>query len=150
MSGPNGEDIGVGVEVHRAPANDPTAFVELLLVRDMSLPQPTFDEVESTHQKSPGRTREFIAGLKDPGEASFENSWVPNSATDQLLSDAFLVGEVTPWQFKFPINDTTLLVWSFFGWVKAYQPASPLGELKMSNTTLRLSGSTSITTEAIT
>lgn len=152
MSGPNGEDIGYGLEVHLGNNADPVVFTELALIGNISLPQPTFDEIETTHQKSDGRTRQFIAGLKDPGEAGFECSWVPNSPTDEALAAAFAIGQVFDWQFKFPFDDAgtpSLLVWSFKGWVKAYQPAADLGVARMASTTLRISGSTAITTEVV-
>ncbi|WP_447411788.1 phage tail tube protein, partial [Clostridium perfringens] len=66
----------------------PTNFVDVGEVTSITPPSDTDDMVDATHTQSPNRTREFIAGLTDPGECSFEMNFVPGSPSDILIQDA--------------------------------------------------------------
>ena len=55
-----------------------------------SIQGPTFEgaEIDVTNMDSPGRLREFIAGLTDPGQVTFEVNYLPaNSLHQQLIND---------------------------------------------------------------
>src|SRR5688572_28259415 len=64
--------------------------------------ETTADRVEATHMGSPGRRREYIAGLIDNGEASFTINWVPGNATDALIRTLMASGEVVEHIITFP------------------------------------------------
>jgi hypothetical protein len=48
----------------------PEIFTDLAEVFEATLPEETIDSIEVTHFGSPDQTREFIPGLRDPGEIS--------------------------------------------------------------------------------
>lgn len=64
---------------------DTDTFVDLGEVFNITPPSSTVDQVDVTHMQSPGRRREFIDGLIDPGECSFEINYIPGSDADALL-----------------------------------------------------------------
>jgi predicted secreted protein len=64
----------------------PDAYVDLGEVFNITPPSATVDQIDVTHMQSPGRRREFIDGLIDPGECSFEMNYIPDSAGDNLLN----------------------------------------------------------------
>lgn len=83
-----GEMIGHGIVVQMALLSAPTVFTNLENVYDFVPPKITNEDVDVTHYQSPGRVREFIPGLGDPGEASIEMNFVPGNATDIYLRAA--------------------------------------------------------------
>lgn len=94
------------------------------------------DDVDVTHMQSPNRTREFIAGLTDPGEASFEINWVPSSATDILLLGLKTSGATVTWKFQWP-NGT---YWEFPGYVKGFEPSAATEDKMTATITIRVGG----------
>lgn len=63
----------------------PNVFDDMGEVFNITPPSSTVDQVDVSHMKSPNRTREFIDGLIDPGECSFEMNYIPGSASDLIL-----------------------------------------------------------------
>lgn len=83
--------IGYGSFFHISEDNGAT-WIELAEVFDITPPNDTVDEIDATHMQSPNRTREFIPGLIDPGEASFEMNFVPGSASDLKVAALKVAG----------------------------------------------------------
>lgn len=77
--------IGYGTVLEIALASAPTVFTYVREVFNATPPSDTDETVDVTHFQSPNRTREYIPGLTDGGEASFEMNYVPGSATDTFL-----------------------------------------------------------------
>lgn len=113
-------------------------FVPLAEVVDITPPNQQIEDVEATHMTSPNRTREYIAGLIDPGEASLTINWVPNNATDQRLLELRDSGEALPHRITWS-NGVT---WTFTGYVKGFEPGAPIDDRMTAVVTLRVSGST--------
>lgn len=74
-------------------------------VIDTDFPQDEADEEEVTHLKSPGRRKEFIAGLIDANAVSATMNYVPGSATDLLLTNAKEDGTKRKIRFVIPADD---------------------------------------------
>lgn len=116
-------------------------FVSLIEVTSIDLPESNTDEVEVTHMKSPNRTKEFIAGLIDPGECSVETNWIQGNATDVELNALKVSGEKRAMKITFEGGAT----WEFTGYVKGYKPATPIGDEMKATASIRVTGSTTIT-----
>jgi hypothetical protein len=117
--------IGWGGELHVSSDNTEANLVELAEVRECGFPQDETDESEATHLKSPGRRREFKAGLIDGGEFTATLNYVPGSATDLLLTAAKVAG--TTRKIKIVIPDesgTGAADWNIVtsAFVKRYAP----------------------------
>lgn len=84
--------IGWGGELHVSTDNTEANLVELAEVRECGFPQDETDESDATHLKSPGRRKEFLAGLIDGGEFTATQNYVPGSASDLLLTAAKTAG----------------------------------------------------------
>ncbi|MFE3839419.1 phage tail tube protein [Pseudogemmobacter sonorensis] len=113
-----------------------TTFVELDEVFEVTPPSATISEVEVTHFKSPGRRREFIAGLTDSGTASLQMNYVPNSISDQRINALRASGEVLPMRITYP-NGVTV---SFDGFIQEYTPAIPLDDRLTATVNIRVTG----------
>lgn len=78
--------LGYGSKFLIDDEDSPTNYVELGEVTNITPPSETLDMIDVTHMQSPDRRREFISGLIDPGEVSFEMNWIPGSVSDQRLN----------------------------------------------------------------
>lgn len=83
------------------------AFVEVAEVISVTPGESTTDRVDATHMQSPGRRREYIAGLIDSGTASIEINWIPSNPTDVLLRGLLASGAVVEHRITFN-NDVTV------------------------------------------
>jgi hypothetical protein len=78
--------LGYGSRFAIDDEDSPTNYVEIAEVRSITPPSETIDMIDATHMQSPDRRREFISGLIDGGEASFEMNFIPGNASDQRLN----------------------------------------------------------------
>lgn len=135
--------IGYGTFFHISEDLGAT-WTEMAEVYDITAPNDSVDEVDATHMQSPNRTREFIPGLIDPGEASFEMNFVPGSPSDLKIAALKTAGTRVRCRITFP----NAVAWTFTGWVSGYEPAVPTDDRMTASVTWRVSGSTVATPAA--
>jgi hypothetical protein len=82
------------------PEAEPAAYFEIGEVINVTPGEATADRIDATHMQSPNRRREYIPGLIDNGEASFEINWIPGNPTDVLLGELFESREVRVHQIQ--------------------------------------------------
>lgn len=126
--------IGHGATFEMADMATPTDFIYLSELFDITPPSDTTDTPDATHMQSPNRTREFITGLTDPGEASFEMNYVPGSPSDKALIAA--KGKRKWCRITFP-NGVQLL---FVGLRQGYEKAAPTDDKMTASVTFKVSG----------
>ncbi len=136
--------IGWGGEVHLGTDNTEGSLVELVEVTECTFPSDETGEVEATHLKSPGRRKEYVAGLIDGGDVTVTLNYVPGSATDLLLTAAKEVGTTRSVRFVIPDDSGTGAAdWNIVthGFVKKYAPdrMSP-GDKITATATIRITG----------
>jgi hypothetical protein len=129
--------IGYGSFFHISQDSG-TTWVELAEVYDITPPSDEVDEIDATHMQSPNRTREFIPGLIDPGEASFEMNFIPGSDSDAKIRAIKAAGERVQCRITFPNG----VKWAFAGWVSGYEPAAPNDDKMTATVTWRVTGPT--------
>lgn len=127
---------GSTLEVETAPGSG--IFTTIAEIKSVSKPNPSVDEAEVTHMTSPGRAKEFIAGLADYGEIEFDINWVPSSSTDIFIEawrSSGLNRSVRVTYGQTTAKDT------FLAFVKGYEAgASAPGEVLSGTLTLRVAG----------
>lgn len=74
------------ITVEPTPGAGFGASVELAEILNVTPPNKKTDTPERTHMKSPGRTKEFVPGMIDPGDSTFKLNHIPASDTDDFLS----------------------------------------------------------------
>lgn len=111
---------------------------ELVQVVSFSLPDITAEQVETTHLKSPGRMREYTAGMIDPGEIEIVLNFRPGSATDVLLEAAHasaIAGGVNRYvRLGVPELGTTTRMYNFLGAVLNYSKGEVTADGKLEAT----------------
>jgi predicted secreted protein len=118
-------------------SGEPLTYTPVAEVVSITPPGMSRDAIEATHLKSPGGWKEFIAGMKDGGEASFTLNWAP-SATDALVT-AFNADSGN-YQITFP-NGVML---RFAGFFTAYTPPDLTAEKMEASVTVKVSGAVTL------
>lgn len=112
------------------------AFVKVAEVINITPGEATADRVDATHMQSPNRRREYISGLIDNGEASFEINWVPGSDTDELIRRLFTSGDIVDHRITFPGGVTLTYEASIIGFSKVI----PIDDRMTATITVAVSG----------
>jgi predicted secreted protein len=120
---------------------DPVAkkFVAVAEVINVTPGEATADRIDATHMQSPGRRREYISGLIDNGEASFEINWVPGSATDERLRTLFESGQTVQHRITFPGGAPRLTV-TYEASIIGFSKAIPIDDRMTATITVAVSG----------
>lgn len=119
-----------------------TALTELDEVTEINFPEFESEEIEVTHLKSPGRKREYIAGMSDGGEFDVTMNYIPGSTTDLLCQAAEAAKDVRQWEIGVSAADGTIeRAIAGTGFVKKYarNGLSPDG-VKQAVLTIKVSG----------
>ncbi|MEY9196637.1 hypothetical protein ABIA16_001753 [Sinorhizobium fredii] len=126
--------IGYGITFEMADIATPTVFTYIAEIKDVTPPSEETDQADASHMQSPNRYREFIDGLTDAGEASFEMNYVPGSASDKALIAA--KGKRKWCRITFPNGVQTL----FVGTRQTYEKSAPTDDVMTATATFKVSG----------
>jgi hypothetical protein len=126
-------DIGHG-STAAISVDSGTTFIPVDRMEGIEFPNPTFDDVDVTHFQSPGRKREFIAGLGDNGEVTISFQHLPGSALDVALRAALGSNAVLRLVENGGIAEDFDVV------VKGYQRNIPMDDKMTAALTLRVGG----------
>lgn len=129
--------IGYGAEFWLDNASN--VLTQLSEILSVTPPQSVGADVEATHMASPSRRREYIAGLIDDGEGTFEMNYVAGSATDLLIQAALTDGATRSYKIVIPDGSTG---WEVTGdcIVKGYERNIPIDDRMTATLTVRFSG----------
>lgn len=127
--------IGYGSTIRVGRGATPT-WTEIKLIGDITLPDEQVDEVEITHMKSPGRRRQFIAGLIDGGEVTVPMNYIPGSPTDVLLQELKASGEEVILEFTVTEGGTPE---QYAAFLSGYARTAPIDDKMTAEATFRLS-----------
>lgn len=94
-------------------------------------------EVEATHFGSPGLSREYIAGLEEPGSCSFELNYT-KTVLAALLS---IKGVTRSWKITYPDSST----WVFSGNLSGVSVNDPDADRITMNAAIKVSGAPTFT-----
>lgn len=97
------------------------------------------DMKETTNLLSPNTYKEFVAGLREGGDVSFEGNYLPKEATNSqtTLRTDFENGTASSWTI---VLSNSLGTWTFTALVSAITPAIPLDDRITFTATLRITG----------
>jgi predicted secreted protein len=132
--------LGYGSRFYMAATAGASALTKLAEVTSVSLPNEQIAEVEVTHYESPGRTREYIAGLNDAGEITIGMNYLPGSDTDDLIVAAKADGAVRTMRITVPDGSTNGQHFTFPGFVRGYERDIPLDDKMTAQVTIRVAG----------
>lgn len=140
-----------GTQFHKVASA--TTSVEITDIIDVTPPSPDSDEIEITNLSS--TAKEFLQGLRDYGEGSFELNWSPTNASHIALQADFDSGTLREWLIGFSDGTTaaptvaasafavpaTTRSWvKFTGFVKGLKVKGGTNDVFKATLTVRASG----------
>lgn len=108
-------------------------------VTGLTPPSIARDSVDASHEESPEAWREFIPGMKDGGEVSFEFNSIPNGPSAAVLAaELDLEGQdaVLPRQILFRSG----AYWSFNAFLTGWETDAPLDDKMSGTATFKITG----------
>lgn len=136
--------LGYGSVFQISDANSPDLFTDVAEITSIKPPAYKADQIDVTHMQSPNRSREFISGLNDLGECSFDINFVPGGATDDMLF-ALMSLPVTSFRRRnLRISFPNGVTWSFAGELTAYEPSIPVEGKMSASVKFKVSGQYSV------
>lgn len=145
---PSEAKIGYGSRFLIESDDSPNWFVDLGEVFDITPPSATVDQIDVTHMQSPDRRREFIRGLIDGGECSFEMNYVPGSVGDLRLNEILDTPADESAAKRCRIIYPNLIVHTFLGELTGYEPTVPTDDKMTATVTFKVTGA--VTRESLT
>ena len=134
--------IGYGTQFQIRTSTGPDVWTTIGEQTTIKPPGIKADTPEVTHQQSPSGRREFIPGLVDEGEVSFDLNFVPGgTAFTTLLS--YLRTTVHA-RVVFP--DSTL--WSFDAILTGLEPEAPVDDKMAASVTFKITGPSTVSAAA--
>lgn len=127
---------GHGVLFKIENGDSPAVFTSIGEVTSVTPPAIARDAIDATHTASPEKWREFIAGLKDGGEASADINFVPGSVGHGLLMDQLDLDDASVCQITFPDGS----MFDFSAILTGYQPSVPIDDKMTATVTFKVSG----------
>lgn len=121
-----------------------STFTDLGEVSNITPPSSTIATVDATHMASPNGDKEFIIGLNDPGDASFDMNFIPGSASDVLIRAVKAARVSVVCKVTYPNGAT----WTFTGLLTSYAPAVPNEDKMTATVSFKVSGSTAVGAES--
>lgn len=120
-----------------------SVYTTVAQVRDINGPGMARDTIEVTCRDSAGQAREFVAGLLDNGEVTFDLVYDPDEVTHSDTVTGGLIALLaagTSNNFRINFADATPTTATFAGLVTRFQPTMPLNGAQTGSATIKVSG----------
>lgn len=118
-----------------------SVYTKVAQLRDIGGPNMAADEIDVSDRDL--RWKQFIAGMLDGGEVSFDLVYDPDLASHSAsvaggLITLFAAGSTNNFRLKFA--DATPATATFAGFVKEVQPKAPFNDTQTADVTIKVSG----------
>lgn len=113
-------------------------FTTIAEVKDIDGPGFEASTNEATNHSSSGATREWLAGMLDAGEVSFDLNFLPGNATQNAttgLLSLYFARKVRNFQLVWPNGQC-----NFKALVTGVEPSAPVDDVLTASVTLKVTG----------
>lgn len=132
---------GFGTQVQIGNGGGTEVFTTIAELRDITGPGFSLDTFDVSNQSSPGAWKEFLPGLLDGGDITFDISFVPTNATHNysagLLKD---MTNRTRRNFKIVFPNAGATTWTIPAYVTGFETGAPVNDALTASVTLRVAG----------
>lgn len=128
--------IGHGSTFSFGDGATPEVFADCAEVVTITPPNFVRDVVDATHMASPQKWREFVGGLRDPGEVSIVMNFIPGAAGQDAVFAKFTADVVSNYKIVFPNAES----WIFAAWCVGFVPEDPLDGKMSATARFKLTG----------
>ncbi len=128
-----------GTLLQRGDGATPEVFTTVAEVGSISGPSLQADLIDVTNHSSPSRYREYIQGLKDGGELTFDLNYNPNDATHNATTGVLAdwnSGARKNYRLQFP--STPAVFWNFQVIVTNFEMNADVAEQLKAAVTMKL------------
>lgn len=140
--------IGFGALLQKGDGASPENFISIMGVKSITGPQIKRDTIDVTDMQSPSGWREFIGGLVDAGEITFDANFLPRDATQNQEANGFMAefdksscDSRGNWRITLPeCEGDAEGYFEFAGIVSGQQIEMPLDDLMSFSGTIKVSG----------
>jgi predicted secreted protein len=130
--------IGYGTLFQIRTSTGPDVWTTIGEQTNITPPSISADAIDATHSESPSGRREFIPGLVDEGEVSFEINYQPGAASFATLL-GYLRSTVVA-RVIFPNGAK----WQFSGILTGVEPEAPVDDKMVASVTFKLTGASEL------
>lgn len=134
---------GYGTKLQLGDGELVETFTDIPGLKDFNLPMGETDQIDVTAHDSPDQTKEYISGLIETGEISFEIFFDPNNDQHQELVAIKDSGETRNWKVIAP--DAELTEFAFAAFVTAIELSFPVEDAVTAEVSIKLSGAVEMT-----
>jgi len=135
--------LGYGSVFEIQNETSPDAYVAFAEVISITPPSADVDQIDVTHMSSPNRYREFIDGLIDGGEMSFDINFIPGNTDDDRIFELLGLPIGTSHARNCRVSFPNGVTWTFVGTLTGYEPDVPVDDRMTATVTFKVSGSIS-------
>ncbi len=137
-----------GVLLQRGDGGGPEAFVTVAEVTNITGPGLSQEMIDVTSHESPDY-REYIPGIGDGGEVTFDLNYIPDNASHDATAGILkdwedqLSGVLsTPRNYKLVWTDVSNTEWIFPAWLSSFEPGANASgtEKLLASVTLKVTG----------
>ena len=123
----------------------PGTYTTIAAVMDIEGPNLEIDMIDVTSRDSSG-WKEFLAGLGDAGEVTFDVLYDPDAATHGNTTPGlmYLTLNKTKKSWKISLSDTTPTTMIFNGYIKALKPKHPMKDASRASVTIKVTGQVTV------
>lgn len=118
-----------------------TTWTQILGLEPVPFPENVPEDIDVTHQQSPGRSRESIPGLSPVIDATVEKQLWLGSDGDVLLAtlaDLYEAGTREDVLIEFMIDHTTPLRRTYRGNISGFTPSPQVGDKRMVSVAMKI------------
>lgn len=115
-----------------------TAWTQVLGVETVGMPEKTPEEMDVTHQQSPGRSRETMPGLLPVADMAQELQYWPEDESQILLDELATLTEAGTREDIYVEFGVGGLRRTYRGYVNTFTPSGSVGEKRMANAGFKL------------
>lgn len=118
-------------------------YTTIAQIRDITGPSMSADTIEATDRDSTSGHKEFVAGLRDGGEVTFDINYDPDATTHSASATGGLVKllkDGTSNNFRVTFADATPTTATFAGIVTRFTPKTPYSGMQAADVTIKVSG----------
>lgn len=127
------DQVWIGRETGTSEAPE-TTWTQILGLEPVPFPENVPEDIDVTHQQSPGRSRETMPGLSPAVDATLEKQlWLGNAGDTLLaeLADDYEAGDREDVLIEFMIDHTTPLRRTYRGHITSFIPQATVGDKRM-------------------
>lgn len=135
---PTQATIGYGSKLAADTVPPTSVYTDIAEVVNIDGPSDDAAQVEVTNMDSPGKSREYIGGLIDRGEVSFEANFLPQAPSQKLLRTD-MQNNVTR-NYRLTFSDAAGSNVKFDAIVRSIRRTTPIDAPVRLNITLKVTG----------